>query len=181
MFVVVAAVVLAAAVALGALATRSPASQHLASYQVGRATLTINGFNPNPLSLIEQGSTLVSPGGAGLTWTSPEGWFLSLNGPFSFTRLAPAAAGSVGLDAKGTLQIDVGDHHRWAGFDSRTCAIVYTEVGLTRIAGSIRCRGLVWYDKASIELVRPIDSPPFDIDIDFEATGNGTLPVASPS
>jgi hypothetical protein len=85
------------------------------------------------------------------------------------------------IDANGSLQFDGADPRRWAGLDAKACSIVYSEVSVTRIAGSVRCRGLVWYDKASVEHVRPIETPPFDLDVAFEATGDGSLPATSPS
>jgi hypothetical protein len=186
--VAVAAVALAAVLALGYLLTRSPSVHSLASFSAGRATLSINGGSANVLSLLTQGSTLASRGGAGLTWQSADGWYLNLNGPFSFdseaptSQPAPAAAGAaapgpVPLDANGSFQLNGADFGRWAGIDSNACAIVYTEVATTRIAGSITCRGLVWYDKSSVEHVQPVDVPPFDLNVNFEATGDGRPPA----
>jgi hypothetical protein len=188
--VAVVALVAALVIVLLFVITRPPGSRNLAFYSTGRATLTINGGSTNVLPLLAAGSTLVSPGGAGLTWQSPDGWYLNLNGPFSFAGTTPkqavvpqgsAAPGPVPLDANGSFQLNGADFGRWAGIDSSACAIVYTEVGLTRIAGSISCRGLVWYDKASVEHVQPVDVPPFDLDVGFEATGDGKPPAANPS
>ena len=81
------------------------------------------------------------------------------------------------MDANGSIQLNGADFGRWAGIDSKACAIVYTDVTATRIAGSISCRGLVWYDKSSVEHVQPVDVPPFDLEVSFEATGDGKPPA----
>ena len=181
--VAVAAVALATVLVLGYLVTRSPATHALAFLSTGRATLTINGGTANVLPLLREGATLVSPGGAGLTWQSADGWYLNLNGPFSFNAegaTGSAAPAFVPMDANGSFQLNGADFGRWAGIDSTACAIVYAEVAATRIAGSISCRGLVWYDKSSVEHVQPVDVPPFDLEVSFEATGDGK-PPANPS
>ena len=186
--VAVAAVALAALVVIGFLVTRSPGIRPVAFYPAGRATLTINGGPPNVLPLLKEGGTLASRGGAGLTWQNADGWYLNLNGPFSFDADAPAtqpaivaiasaAPGAVALDANGSFQLKSADFGRWAGIDSNACAVVYTEVAPTRIAGSITCRGLVWYDASSVEHVQPVDVPPFDLNVSFEATGDGKPPA----
>ena len=154
--------------------------RQLAFYPEGRATLAISGGKALVLPLLREGATLVSPGGAGLTWQSADGWYLNLNGPFSFnaeasTSSAPPAA--VPNGANGSFQLNGADFGRWAGIDSKACAIVYTEVAATRIAGSLSCRGLVWYDKSSVEHVQPVDVPPFDLEVSFEATGDGRPPA----
>lgn len=189
--VAVVAVVAALAIVLVFFVTRTPASHNLAFYPTGRATLTINGGTSNVLPLIAKGATLVAPGGASLDWKSADGWTLNLNGPFSFDGTTPTsqpaavppgsgATAPLPIDANGSFQLDGADFGRWAGIDSNACAIVYTEVAPTKIAGSIVCRGMVWYDKASVEHVQPVDVPPFDLDVKFEATGDGK-PPANPS
>jgi hypothetical protein len=186
------AVIVAVAMTLGFFLTRPAAPHRVGSYGTGRATLTINGGSPNKLPLIAQGASLVSPGGAALSWRSADGWYLSLNGPFSFSDAAPTSEPSVTVsetstqavlpvDSKGTFQLDGDGFSRWSGFDSNTCAILYTEVGASGITGSIHCKGLIWYDKSSVENVQPVDVPPFDLDVDFEAAGGGVVPAANPS
>lgn len=172
--------IVSVAIAAGFLATRSPAPQSLAFYRVGRATVTIDGGAPVQLVLVEPGATIFSSIGAGLAWTSAEGWYLNLNGPTGLTGLpvTPVVPASDPIEARGSLQRDGDDFRGWAGIDSKACAIVYVEVGLTRIAGTAHCRGVMWYSKASIENTQPLDLPPFDLQVDFEATGDGTFPQA---
>jgi hypothetical protein len=179
--------VLVGAVAVGAyVASRPPATQRLAIYTHGRATVAINGA-PNTLDLVQGGATLLSQGGAALAWKTADGWYLNLNGPFSFRSgtQAPepsiAPEESVSIDSTANLQLQGTDFRRWAGFDSRTCAIIYTEVTVTRIAGTISCHGLIWYDASSVASNSQLDLPPFDLHVAFEATGTGRLPAASPS
>jgi hypothetical protein len=185
--VAVAAIALAALVVTVFLVIRSTGIRQVAFYPAGRATLTINGGPANVLPLLNEGATLASRGGAGLTWQNADGWYLNLNGPFSFDADAPtsqpavvapeAPPGAVPLDASGSFQLNGADFRRWAGIDSNACAVVYTEVAPTRIAGSITCRGLVWYDGSSAEHAQPVDVPPFDLNVSFEATGDGKPPA----
>ena len=174
------AVALAAIIAFGYLMTRTPTTHLLAFYPTGRATLTINDGKANVLPLASEGATLASSGSAGLTWESADGWYLNLNGPFGFGAEAPASQPAAPVDANGSFQLNGADFGRWAGIDSKACAIIYSEVAATRIAGSISCRGLLWYDKSSVEHVQPVDVPAFDLDVTFEATGDGK-PPANPS
>jgi hypothetical protein len=179
--VAVAAIALALVVVLGYLVIRTPGVHAVAFFPTGRATLTINGGHASVLPL-HQGATLVSPGGAGLTWQSADGWYLNLNGPLGFDSEVAGSAAPDGapVSANGSFQLNGADFGRWAGIDTKACAIVYTEVAATRIAGSITCRGLVWYDKSSAEHTQRVDVPPFDLEVSFEATGDGK-PPADPS
>lgn len=197
LLVVVSAAALVAALVVTFLATRPPAPKPIAIYSHGQATLVINGLPNETLRLVSAGATLLSPDGASLAWQSGDGWYLNLNGPFGFTPggATPAstavASGSTPPgetppdatppppDANGSLQLAGGDVKRWAGFDSRACVILYSEVSRTTIAGSIRCQGLVWYDGSAVEHIQPLDLAPFDINVTFEATGSGVLPQPS--
>jgi hypothetical protein len=182
------AAVVVLAIVLVFLVTRGPGVRSVAFYPAGRATFTINGGKPLILPLIDKGATLMAPGGAGLTWQNADGWYLNLNGPFSFDGSTPTSqpavvppasvsGGVAPVDANGSFQLNGADFGRWAGIDSNACAIVYTEVARTKIAGSIKCRGVIWYDKSSVEHVQKVDVPPFDLDVKFEATGDGKAPV----
>ncbi|MEP6639901.1 MAG: hypothetical protein ABJC39_11170 [Chloroflexota bacterium] len=190
MLILVSGAALVTTLVVAYLASRSPAAQPIAIYDRGQATLAMNGLETGRLPLIAAGATLLSAGGASLAWQGADGWYLSLNGPFGFSVGAstlastPAATGSEApeaapIEASGSLQLAGGDVRRWAGFDSRACVILYTEVRATHIAGSIRCKGLAWYDGTAVEHIQPLDLPPFDIDVEFEAAGSGAPPPSS--
>ena len=180
-------VAMLAAVVVAYLVKRPTPTQLLAFYSSGRATVALDDGAPTAFALVDRGALLVSPGGAGLTWKSAEGWYLNVNGPFNFTSGARAAGEvavpleSIPIDSKGTLQIEGVDGRRWVGFDSGACRIEYTEVAVTRIAGSIHCLGAAWYDASSVERIRLLDLPPFDLAVTFEVTGDGTFPTPTPS
>lgn len=53
--------------------------------------------------------------------------------------------------------------------------------GLRGSQGPSGANDLVWSDKSSVENVQPLAVPPFDVDVDFETTGDGTLPSATPA
>jgi hypothetical protein len=158
----------------------------VAFFGTGRGTLAIDGGTELALALIAPGATLLSPGGINLSWQVADGRTLDLNGPFSFRTGAPrpdstaSAAGSGSIDANGVL-FDKPDTRRYAVFDSRSCTIRYTDVTVTRIAGSVRCEGLAWLDASSVERVQDAGLPHFDLSVTFEVTGDGTLPSLSPS
>ncbi len=187
LLIVVSGAALIAALVVTFLATRPAAPRSIAIYDRGQATLVMNGLPFEALPLIDSGATLVSPGGATLAWQSPDGWYLNVNGPFSFALGAATPAPTVTpvgseapvaapIDADGSIQLAGGDVRRWAGFDSRACVILYTDVTVARIAGTVHCQGLVWYDGSAVEHIQPLDLPPFDIDVKFEASGPGALP-----
>jgi hypothetical protein len=175
-----------ACLAVASLALRPPAARQVAFFGTGQGTLAIDGGTELALDLIEPGATLLSPGGISLSWQVADGRILRLNGPFSFMTGAPrpdpsAPAARPGLiDANGIL-FDDPDTRRYAVFDSQSCALLYTDVTVTRIAGSVRCEGLAWLDASSVERVHDAGLPLFDLSITFEVTGDGTVPSPSSS
>jgi hypothetical protein len=158
----------------------------VAFFGTGRGTLVIDGGTELALDLIEPGATLLSPGGINLSWKLADGRTVDLNGPLSFRTGASrsdssaSAAVSGSMDANGVL-FDKPDTRRYAVFDSQSCAIRYTDVTVTRIAGSVRCDGLAWLDASSVERVHDAGLPHFDLSVTFEVTGDGTLRSPSQS
>jgi len=161
--------VLLVAIAVGVIGyvlTRQPVARGQTLYDSARATVTFDNASQTALELTGQGALRNDPTELLFTWTNDDGWYLNLNGPVTH--------------ANGSLQHDGTDFHGWAGLDAPTCTIGLDEVTTTRIVGSIRCRGLVWYDKSSVENVKPLERPAFDIDVAFEAAGTGTPPASIP-
>jgi hypothetical protein len=170
-------VALMGVVAWSYLATRPPASRVLTYYPNGHAAVAIDGGPPTTFDLVDRGALFDGPLVESLAWRTADGWYLSLTGSRRGTSGALAGA----IDSRGTLQVSADHDRRWAGFDSGACAVVYSEMTVNRIAGSIRCQGLVWYDASSVENVKRLDLPPFEMDVTFEATGDGALPNPGPS
>ena len=157
----------ASIIVIWSVATRAAGQPAEIRYEDGRATVTADGNAPAQFALVGQGAQMPEPVGVALAFAPDETWSLSLNGPAD--------------QLKGTLQHDAADFRGWAGFDSKTCAVALDDATAIRITGTIRCRGLIWYDKSDVEHVQPLARPPFDMDVTFEASGPGTLPTSTTS
>jgi hypothetical protein len=169
----VAFVALVAIAAVVRIASQPPPTRVLAFYSTGQATALVDAGPPFTLALAERGARLLSPGGVDMYFTSPDGWALDIRGPYSFgTDARPQE-----IESRGSISLEY--PRRTEFFDTTACTFAYTEMIATHVAGSVRCRGLVWLN-ASVERVKPLDLPPFDLDVTFEATGDGTLPTPTP-
>ncbi len=117
------------------LATRPPATRVLAYYPNGHAAVAVDGGTPTTFDAVDRGALFDGPLRESLAWRTADGWYLSLSG----WRHSASGAFPGTIDSKGTLQVSADKDRRWAGLDSVDCTIVYSEMTVTRIAGSIRC------------------------------------------
>lgn len=170
----VVAVVLVIVALVARIAVQPPPVRTLAFYRTGHAIMSVDGGPPSTLDLAANGAYLFSPGGVGLYLTSRDGWRLGISGPYSFgTDARPQA-----IESRGSISLEYPRRTEW--FDSTLCTFAYTEMIANRVAGAVHCRGLVWLD-SSIENIKRLDLPPFDLDVTFEANGDGTLPSVRPT
>jgi hypothetical protein len=169
----VVAVVLVIVALVARVVMQRPPVRTLAFYRTGHAIMSVEGRPPSTLDLAANGAYLFTPGGSLLDLAGP-GWHLELSGPYSYgTGARPQENESRG-------SIRGMNPTRTEFFDTTVCTFVYTEIMTTRFAGTVQCRGLVWLD-SSIENIQRLDLPPFDLDVTFEATGDGTVPSVRPT
>jgi hypothetical protein len=162
-----------------------PASPSLlARYDRGTATISIPGQPTTELGAIGPwGGDFRSNGVAGLSWQNDDGWFLQLNGPHSQTsgaaRPPSDAEPLVAANYWGLLTSKTPRTWHVAGIDPGLCTVRYTDLTPTRAAGAVTCHDLIWLDASSVEHHQPVPGePPFGVAIEFEATGDGTVPAS---
>jgi hypothetical protein len=150
----------------------------IATYENGHATVTVSGADPIELATLELGAELYTFVGARLTWSSPNGWYLTVEG--AGAGLNPRATPLPPLlvtDAYLVLDRIVDNHH-WTTQAMDRCKTTIKQADKSGLRGTSSCHGLQWLDY--FEAQRGFDpgetpSPvagqqPFDVEITFEAS-----------
>jgi hypothetical protein len=137
-------------------------------YGSGTATLRLDDGTVVELPDVAESSSWEPSSGYAVRWTGPDGWSLSLTGMDSGDPMSDFEY--LSLD-----RIEDGVH--WTVFDPTGCDIDLERATADRVAGTAACNGLQWtdaLDQTGMMWPDPPDTPEFDVEITFEADGQGT-------
>jgi hypothetical protein len=142
----------------------------LASYDTGRATITIGAGPAIALDELSPPGTLYELMGADATFRNADGWLLQVSG-------ATSATGFMGQTAYVQLHRITGSEH-WTTWDPSRCIVTIEVVDENALRGVASCKGLRWSDAisgfTSLEPSYIEGQGPFDAEVTFEATGTPT-------
>jgi hypothetical protein len=144
-----------------------PEPSILATYRAGSASIALADGPTIELDQVAADSSLEATFGASVRWFGADGWHVRFNGSGE-----PGPFG--GVPAYLTLDRVSGGEHR-TSMDPTRCIVDVEVADKSAIRGTATCKGVEWYDALDQpfgfgpEGPEPLDEPPFDAEIWFEA------------